>query len=924
MADSSVKNAACSHSAAKNEATIATSNTTHNDANIIRLSDGLSVDLASLTDPRFIILYRGKRRYIYYKDSDFNIYMKSFVEEILNFEDPSDARLPYLRTFLAYFASSIANIKNICNDEQVSNLVDNVDKTISVNYTTCNTYKYIFGGMMLKLDDSIDLELSDDGLEIKCYFSSNFDAIFNALTAEIKQIAKKGEKLLNSDELSSKNKLFYAFSAGVVSASKPQFSDETPVSVKMQRFMLQKLAGEFYRFNDSPHDDNHRIGVFAVGNKHFRANYGTSAVLVRADSVVSAYYRILNAYDTNIDTVEGYESGLTPLRKTEPTAYFNLSDYNYHKIIFVENTPNNADAAAEAIRKRRAIFHSLGFKPSSVSDIVFLKNGMQDSVLASKKDIISIDYSDIAGMVAKMPKKQAPKTPKTVDEVKNYIFAHSTSCIAVSFSSVPSNMYNMNSQFATNILPETKMPLYRIIQKMKWSRIDASRHYIALDKDSFNKLKLGVSVAHRQKGSSYSNGKMALNIITQAMLKNSIIPNYSDFKHPTEIYFFSYHAVKSAECVKYLKTFIPTTEISENYVVDDDMRLKLDKMAAILADFELKTMVLNVFKHCNSIIGYYDCLMEEDNGCYSYNKIAGTNLFKLLYNRLTERYNTGKYAKNKIIEGFYSKLNTIVEYYDNSVKVFENKDYKALLTDEILKIMELFLFSCQKWGYSIPEKHTRRVQTTITTLISYIKSMFSDYLELEFKIAEICSDANSNRSVIIEDKLKKKIDDLAYYCQKTSYDPSLVGKIGKTKAYSGNVLKDNNLLHLCIERKYNTLCYGQDNDMGDTFFKNICRRVWAPLRTVVNIKDSNIIDNLEADFADFQLFYTEHKHNVLYRDYDNSNAQNYLCFYNLARLFQQFGDSPYPYEYNKQAVIAKMPEILPFISTAFCNVPKIY
>lgn len=515
----------------------------------------------------------------------------------------------------------------------------------------------------------------------------------------------------------------------------------------------------------------------------------------------------------------------------------------------------------------------------------------------------------------KMPKKQAPKTPKTKDEIRNYISEHSASCVAVGFNSVPFSLYNVHNQFATNILPETKMPLCRISQIAEWN---TNKRYIALDRDSFNKLKLGVSVVHRQTGSSYSNGKIALNIITQAMLKNGIIPDYSDSKHPTLIYFFSYHAVKSAECVKYLKTFVPTTEISENYVVDDDMRLKLDEMAAILADFELKTMVLNVFKHCNGITDYDNCLMKEDNGCYSYHKIAGTNLFKLLYNSLAERYNTGKYVKNKIIEGFYNKLSTIIEYYDDSVKVLENKDYKALLTDEILKIMELFLFSCQKWGYSIPEQHIRRVHTTISTLISYMRSMFSDYVELEFKIAEICSDVNSC-SFINQDKLRKKIDDLAYYCQKTSYDSSLVGKIGKTRIYSGNALKDDNLIHLCVDKKYNTLCYGQEDYMSDSFFNNISRNVWETLKTVVNIKDSNIINNLEANFADFQLFFTERKYNTIFRDYDNSNAQNYLCFYNLARLFQQFEDSPYPYEYNKQAIIAKMPEILPFISTAFCN-----
>lgn len=51
--------------------------------------------------------------------------------------------------------------------------------------------------------------------------------------------------------------------------------------------------------------------------------------------------------------------------------------------------------------KNAVCSHSLGFNPSNVSDIVFLKNTMKNSVLVSKNDIIFINYSDIAGMVAK-------------------------------------------------------------------------------------------------------------------------------------------------------------------------------------------------------------------------------------------------------------------------------------------------------------------------------------------------------------------------------------------------------------------------------------------------------------------------------------------------------------------------------------------
>lgn len=56
---------------------------------------------------------------------------------------------------------------------------------------------------------------------------------------------------------------------------------------------------------------------------------------------------------------------------------------------------------ADSSVKNAVCSHSLGFNPSNVSDIVFLKNNMKNSVLVSNNDIISIDYSDIARMVAK-------------------------------------------------------------------------------------------------------------------------------------------------------------------------------------------------------------------------------------------------------------------------------------------------------------------------------------------------------------------------------------------------------------------------------------------------------------------------------------------------------------------------------------------
>lgn len=93
------------------------------------------------------------------------------------------------------------------------------------------------------------------------------------------------------------------------------------------------------------------------------------------------------------------------------------------------------------------------------------------------------------------------------------------------------------------------------------------------------------------------------------------------------------------------------------------------------------------------------------------------------------------------------------------------------------------------------------------------------------------------------------------------------------------------------------------------------------------VENKSIIEKLRLD-DDFP-FYERKKEGYngfyycLYSHY-KINPEDSLCYLNLAELFNQMANSPYPYEFNKQILMSKLPEILPFISTCFCDIPQLF
>lgn len=130
----------------------------------------------------------------------------------------------------------------------------------------------------------------------------------------------------------------------------------------------------------------------------------------------------------------------------------------------------------------------------------------------------------------------------------------------------------------------------------------------------------------------------------------------------------------------------------------------------------------------------------------------------------------------------------------------------------------------------------------------------------------------------------------------------------------------NNSKNNCDEADNNYYCYEDNSKPARTedFFRRL-----SPI-----IKNKSIIEKLKLD-EDFPFYeYEKVGYNERYyrlHGYYKVNPTDSLCYLNLAELINQIADSPYPYEFNKQAFMSKLPEIQPFLlSTCFCNIPQLF
>lgn len=903
----------CSQATAATSTTTTTADNTaitdahaaNDNANIISLTSNLVVDLSSSNDSRHMIIDYGHKTALIdgiitdSKRSNKIITMKSLISEIMLLNPKTDVRAPYLRAFIAFFAK-FNDLRNVTTDEQVSYYVKTGLSELrssslnEPNHMLFNKFGHILADFRIKIADSKPLTLYKDGWSVENDYSS-VSTILDSLTAEIKKIVKNGEKLLNSDELSSENKLFYAFSAGVVATVRPQLNDNTPIAYNSSKYaLLQHLTGSFYRLEDKHENEPTAattapiapMGVFSLKNRVFPATNTTGQFLIDSSRIVALYYNAGLVYKQTDDFPSGYESAITPLRQNnKPKKYALLQDYAGHRVIIVENTPQSSNLTGDMLKKRRAIFYSLGLKQAWTSNFVFITGSAKDAVYTTDDtdDLTIIKYSSIFRMILDMPAKMCNSTPKTDEEIQSYMRKHGVFCIKFDFGNSGNIYYNSAMPYNVKF---TKIHLSDILNHSNFE------HYIALDQDTFYELKLAVS----RSGNSYEHTSKALNIAVQAMLKNSVIPDYTTYQSLTEVYFVSYYTIRSVNCIKYLENKLPTTKIGEKYVITDSIRQKLDSATDKLARILAENTTINMFNILGKVIN-----------------LNYVNFFSLLYEKLNSCEKYEKTAENK---AFLAKIRVLATVYDNAVQTVKRSSSQCLGSEK-LKFMEVFLLFCQNFGYKIPDSAVEYVNNTAKTTISLLKSVFSDYPTLENSIADRrLYSIDGNNTV----KFNSISDAVMAVC---------ASKISQNSEYAGDTLKDENVFALYSPFDSNNICYKKanveriDRNLSGKM-SDLSEHVWKNLRQILNIKDSNTENRLGADFSSFNLF--------MPRDVDTTIAfygstaecsRMTLCYYNLAQLFNQLDNSPYPYEYNKQAIMTKIPEILPFLGSIFCKIPRI-
>lgn len=431
---------------------------------------------------------------------------------------------------------------------------------------------------------------------------------------------------------------------------------------------------------------------------------------------------------------------------------------------------------------------------------------------------------------------------------------------------------------------------------------DDSVQYLPVDKDSFNSLKSMVKSLD-----SEPNKKRLMLATAQILFKNGYFVNKR--RMPRTIYVYDsdehYHYMRGffPENLKYLKRLPKTVKIEDNYTIDAKTAGKLDKMANILYNISLNKAILNLFNYFN-IYGFIN-----------------DNAFDLLYNALVKRRETAKYKPTK---EFLHKLNLISnERFKAKIAV----SLKEIIHPEIvnnLRRMEFFLFLSQNFGYRIPQNLKTGFTSKINSLINTAKSVcasynrFEDGKSLENKLLGLQTEYGSENMMI--DNIVENI------CSTP---------MSKSSDYSGIIFSDWFLPDLIADESiiigYNEKVDSSDEEDGSYRQKPTDEQIdYFYFRLQPLMQDSAkfalFVDNAKKD-PDFPLYERENegydKHNCSIYDSYKIVPVNGLCYLNLAEFFNQIVGSSYPYEFTKQIALVKLPEIMPIISTAFCDIPKI-
>lgn len=402
-----------------------------------------------------------------------------------------------------------------------------------------------------------------------------------------------------------------------------------------------------------------------------------------------------------------------------------------------------------------------------------------------------------------------------------------------------------------------------------------------------------------------SNKKQLILNVGQALFKNGYFLNKCEL--PSAICIYNIHECKENiknifknKADKYFKLLPDPVYIGEtHYVLSEQEITKLDKIANILFKISLNESILSLF-----------------NDFVTLTRKGTENSFGLLYEALQKMRKTAEYKPS---EKFMSNLNLISTEYIKATRNFKHlkKVNENFTIKRYLKMMEFCLLLSENFGYKIPQNLKDNYKNKINLLVNATKSVLSSYshIKLEHELSFINVNAHKEINKIAKNICSTQADEAAEYSDllfSVEQSPDFITGDYSIIGYNYNP----------SDSKYNNS--NDDDDAGITPHKveNLCKRLQPLIQNEDNIKYALFMNNAMKD-PDFPLY--EHrktgydKYYYLEKGYYNISSEDSLCYMNLAKIFQQVVDSPYPYEFVKQQLTVKLPEIMPYISTAFCD-----
>ena len=350
----------------------------------------------------------------------------------------------------------------------------------------------------------------------------------------------------------------------------------------------------------------------------------------------------------------------------------------------------------------------------------------------------------------------------------------------------------------------------------------------------------------------------------------------------------------------YLKYLPKTAKIEDNYTVDAKTAGRLDKMANALYNISLNKAIFNLFNYFNVLA------------------FSKENIFGLLRKALCNRQKTAEYKPTK---EFLDNLSLLSSEYSKAraTIALKEKTHSYLISNFVLKRMGVFLFLSQNFGYQIPQNLKTDFMSKINSLINTMKSVFSSYSMLESE------QSLEDRLIAIKiDRIPYNIaiDNIADYICSTP--------VSNYSKYVSCIFSAEFLLDLIanattmISYKDKNSDFTDENSHQDYVY-DFCSRLQLLMQD--SAKFALFTNNAKKDkyFPLCKISREEDTHYYHYSlyGYYKIPAEDGLCYLNLAELFNQLINLSCPYEFTRQALMAKLPEIMPVISTVFCDIPKI-